>query len=377
MNQKHDDKKKVSFGNVEKFISRVKKDGELMYLVEVSVRNKPGKKPVRPKMRGYAQNLTRARLLRSELQQLLHKEVFGAPTLAEFFPKYLVQIKRHKQPATAENERLAFEGHILPQLRHLKMTDVTPEDLNAFLFEYLKDKAPSTKRNYRKFLRGIFKAAVQQRIISVDPTEELRPIKLIESSKAFLTGPQIEHFLRFVLENMHEWRHHYVVAVLTGMRVGELRAFRWTHIDWDRALIHVVQSMDNKGRLGPTKTRTARWIPLLPQLREHLEDLKKETNPSEDDFVLDNLPKWRSGEQGKPLKFVLELLGLPEMRFYDFRASFACFMAEQLPLHQVSEILGHASIEMTAKYLRKYGVTIGKVIDQVTYVPMPSLKKKD
>ena len=54
----------------------------------------------------------------------------------------------------------------------------------------------------------------------------------------------------------------------------------------------------------------------------------------------------------RDFKPVLRRAGLPEVRFHDLRHSAASLMLPGRPLHEVSRVLGHASITLTANTYR-------------------------
>ncbi len=57
------------------------------------------------------------------------------------------------------------------------------------------------------------------------------------------------------------------------MRVGELKALKWSDIDFGGRLIEV-QRGERKGILSDTKNHKRRRIDMTPQLAETLQDLK-------------------------------------------------------------------------------------------------------
>ncbi|HEY1954280.1 MAG TPA: site-specific integrase [Polyangiaceae bacterium] len=64
------------------------------------------------------------------------------------------------------------------------------------------------------------------------------------------------------------WRRLVALAVYTYTRAGELAALEWSDVDLQHGSIHVHRSHDRKrNRTKPTKTDTARRIPIEPNLR--------------------------------------------------------------------------------------------------------------
>jgi integrase len=61
------------------------------------------------------------------------------------------------------------------------------------------------------------------------------------------------------------WRPFVVTAILTGMRLSELRGLTWADVDLDAGLIHVRRRANQWNNIGPPKSKAGkRDIPLAP-----------------------------------------------------------------------------------------------------------------
>ena len=66
-------------------------------------------------------------------------------------------------------------------------------------------------------------------------------------------------------------------AIYTGMRAGELRGLVWSAVDLDGKVIHVRQRADERGRIGPPKSKAGRRsIPISEDLVNTLRGWQKE-----------------------------------------------------------------------------------------------------
>ena len=77
----------------------------------------------------------------------------------------------------------------------------------------------------------------------------------------------------------------WATAFYAGLRIGELRALRWTHVDFDRGVIRVTAGWDHVHGEQDTKTQAGtRTVPLVGRLRAELARHKLATGRSGDDL---------------------------------------------------------------------------------------------
>jgi integrase len=133
------------------------------------------------------------------------------------------------------------------------------------------------------------------------------------------------------------------VAIYTGMRTGELLTLEWSRINFERD--HILLEAEH------TKTRRRRIIPLHPEARTTL--LRRRTRVGDSPYVfpsncsatghLDNLKNGFSG--------ACKRAGVTNFRPHDLRHTCASWLVMAgVPLYEVRDILGHASIRTTERY---------------------------
>lgn len=348
--------------------SKGKTHTESRYAVKVS-RNTPLAKVKRPKLCGFAPNITQARILREKLSQQLNQRIVnqGRYTFSSFYEAiHKAEIESTHSINSAYNLGTAYVGKLLPAFGSKYLDEITVADINDFLHISLKELSAETRKNYRKWLRALFNSALSRQLIKVNPVEQSKGIKEgKQRQETFLSPEQLKVLLDFVIHNKHEWRYHFYLSALTGLRVNEAAALTYADIKWDLEIISVHRTFDRRTGFKPyTKTFDQRVVPLNPVLKALLLERKEREGLTDADFVVPQLRKWVTGEQGKVLHDLLALLNLPRMRYYDFRASFAVAMVlNGTDILRVSEILGHQSVEMTSRYLRKLGVGLKGAAD--------------
>jgi len=143
-----------------------------------------------------------------------------------------------------------------------------------------------------------------------------------------------------------------LVCAFTGVRAGELIALRWRHVDLERGVLQVRESV-HRGKFGPPKTRNSvRDLPLgsvvLAALLAHF---KRTGQHEPDDLVF-------SSRTGTPLcrnnllkRFVhpaCDQAKIPSVGWHDLRHFHATMLSEAgEPLKVAQAQLGHSDLQTT------------------------------
>jgi integrase len=111
----------------------------------------------------------------------------------------------------------------------------------------------------------------------MDPQRNPMELVKLKGTSKRLKKPQIltpEKFQELVSEVREPYRTMVIVAMCTGMRVSEVLALRWEHIDFKAGAMLIQQGVVN-GRIGKVKTEASNdYIPLDPAFAQTLLDLK-------------------------------------------------------------------------------------------------------
>jgi integrase len=168
------------------------------------------------------------------------------------------------------------------------------------------------------------------------------------------------------------------LAVVTGMRRGELLALRWSNIDFDHNRLLVLHSVDYIAKHGyvtgePKTSAGKRWISfpefLLDMLKRHqteqLELQKTAKKWQDNDLVFPNLSGGylHPNHMGEKFRRILKEAGLPDIHFHDLRHSAATIlMCMGVNIKVIQELLGHSDISIT---LRIYGHLLPSMQEEV------------
>ena len=221
---------------------------------------------------------------------------------------------------------------------------------NARLLYYLRrllgdgGRAEDVLQNvWLTVLRKILSVAVEQELLKHVP--QVKWLKTPEPDFDFLTFEEADLLARHADP---EWYPMIVVALRTGLRLGELLALRWADVALRTGKMMVRQA-SARGVVGTPKSGRRRDIPLSDEvvsvLKRH-RHLKGELV-----FCQDDGTPLTKGQCKWPLWRACRRAELREIGWHVLRHTFASHLTMLgAPLKVVQELLGHSTIEMTTRY---------------------------
>jgi integrase len=259
------------------------------------------------------------------------------------------------------NDLCRYNKHIRPHLGGKRPKDLVAMDVDRLRLHHLKGLAPATVRSVLELFRRItnfgFKAGLTPRLgfsFKLPRVNNQRTEMLSEAELARLWHILETDSNRTVADMMK-------MALLTGMRRGEIMRLKWRDVDFERGFIHL---RDPKGGVDQT-------IPLPPQAREMLDGL-----PRQSEWVFPGGgANGQRVEVAKVARRILTSAGLPESfrPFHGLRHAYASMLASsgQVDIYTLQKLLTHKSPAMTQRYahlhdqaLQRAATVAGKLIKE-------------
>ncbi len=265
-------------------------------------------------------------------------------------------VKPSLAPTTYERYRPVVTRHIKPYIGNIRLEKLAPVHVQQMYVA--QAEAGTSKRNQE--LSGVIlgkalKDAVALRLISVNPARDIDKPRPEKREMQVWDKEEVDRFLDHARgDRLYAF---YVLAVATGMRIGELFALEWSDIDFERAQVTVQRTLEEIGgrlRVKEPKTPNARRKIDLPQfalqaLQDHRRRMLAEGHIAGPVFC-DTQGGYlrRQNVLRRSFRPLVEAAGVRRLRLHDLRHTAATLLlAAGENAKVVSERLGHANIRIT------------------------------
>ena len=281
---------------------------------------------------------------------------------------YLVAVK----PSTKRLYEQKIRLYINPELGNVRLCDLTGLMIQEVVAEYTSKEKENTPQLSAKtikdtfsVLRSALEQAVELRYIPFNPMKGVKlPCVSRTARKIYpMREDQIAEYVKAIRGHRHE--ELFTMALLTGMREGELLGLQWENVDLFNGTITVRQQLvRNKEKGGKysietTKNDRIRVVHIGMKGIKTLEDQQMKIramksiqgkNWTNHDLVFPN-------ETGGFLSYrtvydchkrIARKIGAPNTRFHDLRHTYATVAIKSgVDLKTIQEMLGHSEIDTT------------------------------
>ncbi len=226
-------------------------------------------------------------------------------------------------------------------------------------------RSKAFQKRLKNTINMIFNWGIESKIIrgvTHSPVFGLKIVLKEDKKPEILKLEEIRRLLKEARERNHPWYPIWAMALLTGMRNGELFALRWSDVDLNKGLITVQRSYNKRaGEFKSTKAGYWRTVPISEDLNSLLRNLVLK-----DEFVLPRIKSWEQGQQAKMLRSFCSEISIPRIKFHTLRACFATHLiSDGVEPVKVMKVCGWQDLKTMARYLRLSGVDEKGVTDRL------------
>jgi integrase len=300
------------------------------------------------------------------------------PTLEVFLTRWLEEVvSNHNRPRTYERYEMDVRNHLVPRLGKIRIDKLTTYDIQRFVNDLAtsgrmkagedepKGLSPRSVRNAYATLRKALNTAISWKLVRENVALGVELPKARKPRIRALTAAQARALLDTVRGERFEAL--YWMALMLGLRQGELLALRWADLDFDSGTLQVQGAVqrqkrkEGKSKLVFVDTKTEqgqRQLPLLPPLpailRMHRaqQDVERSVEGwHEHDLVFPNeigRPVEAQNLVNRSFKPALKRAKLPTINFHALRhTTVSLLIASGFDPNTASYIAGHASAAFT------------------------------
>jgi integrase len=295
-------------------------------------------------------------------------------TLEAFLTEWLARKRLELAPKSYGVYEQRTRTHIIPALGEIPLAGLRKEHVRAALDIWNKAtiaKRPITARTVHAIfstLRTALHDAQDAGLITALPFSKRMAPKKIKKEIATPDETEVLALLNYL--DATSLGAPTRIAVLTGLRQGELLGLTWEAIDFERRVLHVRQSIESSRNAAgervvrfkePKTAKSRRVVPLTTRAVEVLRGIRADQarqalllgGPLGDGRLV--FPHPTTGDMWKPDSFAkdfarhVRLSGLPKVTFHSMRHAYASIsLRAGTPLKVVSDLLGHTTLATTA-----------------------------
>lgn len=308
----------------------------------------------------YASTYREAARAKTNYENALSASVKVTPmnslSFSEAARKWLDAFQKKWKPATYNKYVNCLQKYILPEWEAVAAAGITQECYDALISHLEETLSDSSLRTVNTVIIGCLRHSLRcVPILCKAPTENPKNTSLVTLSE--LEAARLTEALR---ERSDLSAVGILLALHSGIRIGELCALRWEDICVEQQLLHIRHTLQRiqvpqaapeqpKTRLllDLPKNKREREIPIHPAIFQQLQELDRIYPPSA--YLLSGTEKPVEPRTiANRFKRILKDTGIRDIHFHALRHTFAtCCVESNVNIPALSEMLGHSSIKIT------------------------------
>jgi integrase len=286
--------------------------------------------------------------------------------VAERWQTIVLPVRKY---STRKHHTDILERKLLPIFGDMKIDEISNQDVQQFILEQQRrNYAPHTLDHYHNVLSTVLSTAVKWGYIKSNPARGVELPKIAPIRPQWvLTSSQAQQ----LLDRLSGCPKYAVaLALLTGMRRGELFALRWSDFDEASSTLTVNQAVYDDVFDTPKTEKSLRVVPLSKSALTFLLDWRtRSKRVAPDNFVLTGR-RGAMASQARILrdhiKPACEALGLPKASWLTFRRTFSSWgEAKGVGAKTRAELMGHSPEMNQSVYTKVIPDTLRSAVEIV------------
>lgn len=287
-------------------------------------------------------------------------------TLEQLLDSWILDKELYLKKSTLLKYRTIITTHIIPELGSIEIKNIDNDKINRFLSEKMncgsKNGDKGLSNSYVKTMSIILSSALKYAVSAgfCQPLRGKISKPSVPKTKIIVLSKDAQCNLENRLSPSDSTTElGIIIALNTGLRIGELCALRWSDIDMANNIIHISHSVirvatdtamsDRKTKLiidSPKSEHSIRDIPITTKLQHHLRAYAPFNNKN---YILSDSTFFLSPRTFE-YRFhkVLDEHNIDDFNFHMLRHTFATRCIEcNVDIKTLSEIMGHSNVNIT------------------------------
>lgn len=236
-----------------------------------------------------------------------------------------------------------LKKHLLPYFGKLQVDKITHSKIEEYKASKIDKQAPKTTNNQLAVLSKCLRCAYEELEIE-NKFPKIVMNRIVDKEVRFLSLEESEHLIKHA-DGI--WKEMILVALHTGLRLGEILALDWHDVNFVNKTISVRRSM-YRGTPGPTKNYNVRGVSLTDDVFRVLA-----TRKNKDGFVFidDDGNAIKHDRAISNIHRICRIAGIRDITWHGLRHTFASHLVMAgVPMRYIQDLLGHSSEKMTRRY---------------------------
>lgn len=289
-------------------------------------------------------------------------------TYKEAYEEWYEYKKRMVKHSTMAAYALLNRTHLQPAFGGMDVQTIRRKDVQAFIYSKL-DGGMSVKsvRDMLIVLKMVIRWVSEEYDIAVNTNWKMEwPSRNMDGGHELerYTPDEFRRIVEAVQAKPSPYKLGVLMALTTGMRIGELCGLRFGDIDWEKKTIKVCRTVERIYEVNPDGTPGGKTVLIvsepktknsrreIPLMREVIPLLKAYSKVSTSDYYVCTLSEHVTEPRtyrNSYRHFILKEVGLKRcIKFHGLRHTFASTLIENMvDVKTVSSILGHSDISTT------------------------------
>lgn len=283
----------------------------------------------------------------------------------DLFQIYIDQKSQSLTCSTLRSLRSNYDNHIDPAFGQKDFTMLRYIDYQKFANNLLANGLkPKTVKNVLLLISGLYHTAKINELYEGENWVSLVELPKFDNKQYFTINRELQvRYIKAILDFDEPVYRDIFIFLLHGRRLSEVLNLKWEFVDMSEKIIYLPATHNkSKKNLAFEMTYIQQKI-----LRRYLKSavIDQDTVFPTGHIFYNPFTKKRYADVRKPFARLLKRAGLPKIRIHDIRHLVATYLINELelPVEQVSHLLGHSDITITQRYINPKPASAKKAMD--------------